>query len=88
MRVWKVLALRSKKAGSNAEGAGQGGDGGVMTLDQLIVALRQAREHSLDDIDGASEVRACLDSGAEESAAIMDVVTEDGVVKLMLDPEF
>lgn len=59
-----------------------------MTLNQLITALRQAREHLLDDIDGDSEVRVCLDNGAEETAAIMDFVTEDGVVKLILDPEF
>lgn len=31
-----------------------------MTLDSLIAALKQAREHSLDDIDGESEVRADL----------------------------
>lgn len=59
-----------------------------MKLNALIAALTQAREHSLDDIDGDSEVRACLDSGAEETTRIMDVVTEDGVVKLMLDNEF
>jgi hypothetical protein len=60
----------------------------MMTLNQMVAALTQAREHSLDDIDGDSEVRACLDSGAPETARIMDVVTEDGVVKLMLDEEF
>lgn len=60
----------------------------MMILDQLIAALRRAREHSLDDIDGDSEVRVCADDGATGTAAIMDIVTEDGVVKLMLDPEF
>lgn len=59
-----------------------------MTLNALIAALTQAREHSLDDIDGNSEVHACLDSGAEETARIRDVETEDGVVKIMLDDEF
>lgn len=59
-----------------------------MTLDGLIAVLRNAREHFTDDIDGDSEVRACLDSGAEETARIVDVVTEDGVVKIMLDDEF
>lgn len=59
-----------------------------MRLDALIAALKQAREHSLDDIDGDSEVRVCLDSGAEETARIMDVVTENGAVKIMLDDEF
>ena len=59
-----------------------------MTLDALIASLKQARDHFLDDIDGESEVRACLDSGAPETARIMGVVTEDGVVKIMLDDEF
>lgn len=59
-----------------------------MKLDALIASLTQAREHSLDDIDGDSEVRACLDSGAEDTARIMDVETENGIVKLMLDDEF
>lgn len=59
-----------------------------MRLNALIAALMSAREHSLDDIDGDSEVRACLDDGAEETARIREVVTEDGVVKIMLDDEF
>lgn len=59
-----------------------------MTLDALIIALTEAREHLLDDIDGDSEVRACLDSDAPETARIMGVQTEDGVVKIMLDDEF
>lgn len=58
-----------------------------MSLNALITALTQAREHSLDDIDGDSEVRVCLDSGAPETARIADIETEDGIVKLMLDPE-
>lgn len=59
-----------------------------MRLNELIAALYNAREHSLDDIDGESEVRACLDSGAEETASITDIMTEDGVVKIMVDNEF
>lgn len=59
-----------------------------MTLDALIAALTEARDHLMDDIDGDSEVRACLDSGAEETARIMGVETENGIVKLMLDDEF
>ena len=59
-----------------------------MTLDAVIALLTQAREHSLDDIDGQSEVRACIDSGAPGTCRIMDIVTENGKVLLMLDDEF
>lgn len=59
-----------------------------MRLHALIAALTRASEHSLDDIDGDSEVRVCLDDGAEETARIRDVETENGIVKLMLDGEW
>lgn len=58
-----------------------------MRLNQLIAALERAREHSLDDIDGDSEVRVCLDAGAPETARIQDIETEDGTVRLMIDIE-
>jgi hypothetical protein len=59
-----------------------------MTVDELITALAESKSFVQCGIDGDSEVRVCIDSGAEDTARITDTNAENGIVKIMLDDEF